>query len=345
MSKYMRAAATMQTLSRTAMEEASRCGQTDTDLEHLLEALAIDAGAAGEALRAQGVTLQAVRAAAQDQHADQMRAIGVTVPMPEPGAITFDQTHGYKWTPRAQAVFSRVEKNDKPRALRDTSAAVLRELVAEPSGMITGLMTRLGASPDAILAHLDQADAADPGRGIVQQPPVPRVPESLISPGQTWARRHAFVPTDPAEVWALLADPARMPDWDPVAGSVDLPAEPSPARPGATWSTRPPHSHPDGKPLRMREPYRRREVRLAVAEEPRRIAWSMRHPDAKHPNAQRLEIDLAPAPGGTLLTATIRFWPRGGWRRAATWPLRPLRRLIMWVHLWNVAGGIGRQFR
>ncbi|MGO0575869.1 hypothetical protein [Ornithinimicrobium panacihumi] len=51
MSKYVRLAQTSQTLSLTAVEEASREGLREADLEHLLLALVLSPEPAGEVLR------------------------------------------------------------------------------------------------------------------------------------------------------------------------------------------------------------------------------------------------------------------------------------------------------
>jgi uncharacterized protein YndB with AHSA1/START domain len=361
------------------MEEASRCGQTETDLEHMLEALAIDEGAGGEALRDEGLTLDAVRAAVAEQHADQLQSIGVAAPAPAPGRITFYETEGYNWTRRAAAVFERADqRKSRAATLREPSAGFLRALLAEPSGQIEDLLARLGTSRARVLARLDGTAAArdlptswqskgaarttaatggDPAPGEAQaglprdsadaaagQPAPGGSGHPAATPGLT-VRRRSFVPAPPAKVWALLDDPSRMPDWDPYAGAVEALPDQGELQPGATWTAVARTRQPGGKPSRVDAPFRRRATRLVAAEAPRRIVWAMRYPDAKHPNPQRLEIDLTPAPGGSGMTVTARFPARTGWRGARSQILRPLHRFATSRHLGEVAGAIGRQFR
>ncbi|MGO3678602.1 MAG: Clp protease N-terminal domain-containing protein, partial [Microbacteriaceae bacterium] len=61
MSRLTRMLAASQALSITAMEEASRVGLRTATIEHLLLALTVDEGIAGQALRANGVTIEAAR--------------------------------------------------------------------------------------------------------------------------------------------------------------------------------------------------------------------------------------------------------------------------------------------
>ena len=65
MSRFSQAAATMHTLSLAAMEEASRLGVHDADIDHLLLALTLDADTGGQVLRRAGIRLDTARAAVE----------------------------------------------------------------------------------------------------------------------------------------------------------------------------------------------------------------------------------------------------------------------------------------
>src|SRR5690606_16041423 len=68
MSAFLNTAATMQTLSVAGMEEASRDGRREGDLEHVLLALVLSEQSAGQVLRGLGITLDAARLAVREQH-------------------------------------------------------------------------------------------------------------------------------------------------------------------------------------------------------------------------------------------------------------------------------------
>ena len=152
-----------------------------------------------------------------------------------------------------------------------------------------------------------------------------------------------FVPAAVADVWALLADPTRMAEWDPSTGAVDAPQ--APVAVGDAWTVHANLERPDGKPIRVHEKFRRRRVELLVLEEPTRIAWSIGYPDNPKGVVQRQTIELSPAVGGTNVVVSLA-WPRSrGWRRLAGLPLRPMQRFLIWLGLWQLGGQISRLFR
>jgi hypothetical protein len=78
-------AATAQALSLTAMEEASRRGQREADIDDLFLALVVSEQIAGQVLRWTGITLDAALEAVAAQHAAQLESIGITADLPDPG--------------------------------------------------------------------------------------------------------------------------------------------------------------------------------------------------------------------------------------------------------------------
>jgi hypothetical protein len=152
-----------------------------------------------------------------------------------------------------------------------------------------------------------------------------------------------------------------MTQWDPAAGRVDWPVETSGAsghpaeetartaasapRVGDVWLTHAHTERPDGRPLRVRERYRRRRVELTAAEEHARIAWRFSALDAPRPGSARVEITLSPAAGGTQLGITVAMRKRCGWRGFIGLLLRPLQRFAIWMQLFHIGGALSRAFR
>jgi uncharacterized protein YndB with AHSA1/START domain len=331
MSKFTSMAATAQTLSLTAMEEASRRGQREADIDHLFLALVINDQVAGQVLRGIGITLDAARAAVAAQHSAQLESIGITAEIPDAERIVFHETGGYEWSRRALDIFKRATDDGR----NGDAAAVLRELVAEPSGMIEHLLRRLGTSPAEVLARLDET------RQIPAHSPRAAASGALSGFAET------FVPAPVQEVWAMLANPSRMPEWEPGTGSVE-PAD-NTARPrlGDTWVSHARTHRPDGKPLKIKPEFQRRQVELLEADEGSLIAWRFSYPAAARANSRYIRINLDPAAGGTQLGVTLA-WERSPERRHRhpLGPLaRPWHRFAIWMHLAQVGGSISRAFR
>ncbi len=178
------------------------------------------------------------------------------------------------------------------------------------------------------------------------------------------------MPAPVDEVWALLADPARMPEWDPGIGSVETATGADAAasssttdvaantispgisdaagpRPGVAWTGLARTERPDGAPIRIKPEFRRQRIELVAREEGSLIAWRFTYPDASRANTRSVEIALEPAAGGARLTITLS-WIRNPRRRAL--PLlglimRPLVRYAIWMQLSQIGGGISRVFR
>ncbi|MDO5093177.1 MAG: SRPBCC domain-containing protein [Propionibacteriaceae bacterium] len=216
------------------------------------------------------------------------------------------------------------------------AAAVLRELVGEPSGFIDEVLRRLGTSPGVVLTRLGDVEA------------IPRSPQPPNPEGGVWARSECFVPATPDEVWALLADPARMPEWEPGTGAVD--GVPAVLEAGVSWVSHARLERPDGTTLRINPKRRTAWARLVDIERPLRIEWLFSWPDVPTSNTRRVSIQLEPAADGTQLHLTSA-WERGAKRsrlRALRWlfrPLRPLNRLAVRMQLAQLGVSISRVFR
>lgn len=326
MSKLSRAAATSQTLSLVAMEEASRLGLREADLEHLLLALVVSDQPAGVALRSAGITLADARAAVESLHSEQLASLGIPTGLPDAGRIVFHETAGYEWNRRASDLVGRAAG----RGRSGDAASVLRELLAEPSGLITDLLERLGTAPEQVLAELDRAESATPPR-----PSRPR------APGVATGTVETFAPASVDEVWALVSSPGRIPQWYPSIASVETPR----SEDAITWDARSTTTDPAGKPVRVRPDRVRCQVELLDAVPATRVRWRFVYPDAAAHRPVVVEVSLAPTAGGTQVSVVQTWVRRTGWRAVVSAPLRPLQRALLWLAAFQTGAAISRAFR
>lgn len=324
MSKFIRMAETSQALSLAAMEEASRMGQREADLEHLLLALVLSDQPAGDILRGRGITVDSARRAVHDLHESRLAGLGIRSALPEPGPIVFHVTEGYEWKQRASDLIGR----SGGRGRDGSAAAVLRELVTEPSGTVADLLERLGTSPEAVVAELDRLAPAEPPASA------PSSSDRITGSSET------FVPGAVDDVWMLLSDPGRIPEWEPGIESIDASAGPD-----GTWIAHAVSTRPDGSPTKIKERFRRRGVELLGAQRPDRAAWRFTYPDAEKNRPVIIEFALAPTNGGTRVTITISWLRADGWRRAVGAPLRPVQKFLMWITQFQIGSAISRVFR
>ena len=329
MSTFRTAAATMQQLSQAGMEEASRHGLRVGDLEHLFAALVINGQLAGRALRATGLSLEAVRDATHRMNAANLQRLGVTTTTAEPQRIVFQETRGYEWTPRAMDVLTSASGENAGDA-----EAVLRALLAEPSGLMVDLLARLDLSADAVQSAL-AAEAAEPLH-----------PSTVM--GMSHERRgllsEVFVPAAATAVWSLLADPTRLPEWHWLIGSVEVDTAAG-IVPDVIWTVLAPTHRPDGTPVRVKERFRRHQMQLLVMEQPHRISWRTSCPALPRRRAIELSIEIMAVAGGCQVRATSSGTPSPRWKPLALSPVRPLQRFLDWISLTQITAGISRAFR
>ncbi|MBN8204496.1 SRPBCC family protein [Microbacterium esteraromaticum] len=328
MNKFVRVAQTSQSLSLSAMEEASRTGHREADLEHLLLALVITDQNAGQALRELGIDIETARRAVQEQHEMQLATLGIETQLPAAGPIVFHETDGYTWSKRATDLLAR--SSGKGRS--GDAAAVLRELVAEPSGLISDILQRLGTTPAEVTSRLDRIDAA-------RRTPSPRPKKK----GRATMASETFVPAPVDEVWRFVSDPARVPSWEPSIGEVDTTDHE--ARVDSVWEGRAPEHRPDGRPTKVRPDFRRRTIELVTAQRPERAVWRFAYPDAANASPVTTTFDLSATTGGTQVTITLSWSRRPGWRRVVGIALRPVQKFVMWIMLFQIGGAVSREFR
>lgn len=332
MSKFVRAAQTSQSLSLVAMEEASRLGLREADIEHMFLALVISDQSAGRALRNLGIDLDAARHAVEEQRQAQLASLGIEASFPEAGRIVFHETDGYQWSKRASDLIARSGGKEK----EGDAAAVLRELVAEPSGLIADVLRRLGTTPDTVLEQLDQPDLLASSSAAV-------APAATKVKGRVSGSTETFVPAPVERVWEFLADPAHVPEWEMSVGSIELTGQD--ATPGSVWRGHAPISRPDGKPLKIKPEFRRRSIELVEALRPDRVVWRFAYPDTSRSRPTLTEFVLTETTGGAQVTITTSWFRYRGWRRLIGLPLRPAQKFLVWIGLFQTGSAISRAFR
>ncbi|RZU60934.1 Clp protease N-terminal domain-containing protein [Zhihengliuella halotolerans] len=329
MNKLVRAAQTSQSLSLAAMEEASRLGLREADIDHLFLALVINDQSAGHALRELGIDIDSARLAVAEQHNQQLAALGIEASFPEAGQIVFHETDGYEWSPRARDLIAKSSGKGKA----GDAAAVLRELVAEPSGLMTDILDRLGTTSDSLLKVLDESGSPAGTTTAAMKKVKSRTAGSV----------ETFVPAPIDDVWTLLADPTRIPEWESSIGVVDQTSQDP--TPGTTWEGTAPTNYPNGKPAKIKPQFRRRSIELVTAHPPGTIAWSFGYPDAARSNPVVTEFALTSTIGGTQVQIIKSWARRRGWRRLLALPLRPIEKFLVWISLFQSGSAISRIFR
>lgn len=322
MSRFTDALVQSQQISAAAKEEASRWRHPRIDVEHLLLALLVTPGAAGRLLRSLGVTLDAGRAAVEAVHSERLARLGVQA-VAAPASPALDPASGVtRWSPGAEAVMRSVDEHAD-------DLGYLRAIATEPSGLVADVLRQLGLDSPSLIAEVDRLRAEHPSRS-----------DQEVTGRRGWDTvvHVDFVPAPREEVWELLRDPGRLPEWDHLVRRV----ESSGADEWTVWRT---HAHADKSPRQRRlgeEGYR---LQIHDVRRGRGVTW--RSSFASSPRDARREVDfeLDDATGGTSVTATSRWRRPSGWRAVVSAPLRPLRRFLMRQQLVASTGGLSRALR
>ncbi len=341
MKRWTTALSTANELSLVAIEEASRRGVRSADLEHLLLALTVSDQPAGALLRRHGATLEAVRDAVDEHHAEHLAAVGITDASFPRERLREDAVEHTDLTERVRTVFHHASAKDRP----GDAAAVLSQLLAEPSGTVRDILSRVPVDADAVAQELTGLPRQRSGRAVT------------VRPGVLAAEREQFVPAEPSTVWALVSAADRLPEWEPsvvslqpaaaeAAEAAGPPAGP-PGEATAVWSGTPrPRRRRDGRPVPPRPGWERVLIERVEHHQDERVLWRFSHPDAPRAAQRTLEITLRPSPGGTTVQLGTQ-WTRPQRRTLPGLRLiaRPLTRFAAWLHLHQVGAGISRALR
>jgi uncharacterized protein YndB with AHSA1/START domain len=121
-------------------------------------------------------------------------------------------------------------------------------------------------------------------------------------------RRETVVPGQVEEVWQLVSDPARLPDWWPGVTRVEDAT-------AIAWTTV--LTSPKGKAVRA-------DFTRVAASEPERLVWRQEleaTPFERILAEATTSVELAPADGGTRVVLALDQKPRG-WARLAPMQFR-----------------------
>ncbi|WZH35769.1 MAG: Clp protease N-terminal domain-containing protein [Microbacterium enclense] len=315
MSKLTTAFATTHRLWVASMEEASRGGGKNAGTDHLLLALTLDDGTAGQVLRASGVTIDRAREAVATQHREQLGSLGVDVEPAIAGPIALGDPAGYDWTEPARTVMTQATTVGET----GDSVAVLRALLDEPSGFVAAVLERLDTSAASVRELLSQAAA------------LPASADVATSDDPFHRSTTAFIPATPDATWALISDARRLVEWDAVADSVT-------AGSAGTWVA---HSKEgmsgDLGPQHF----------TVDADDSRRVAhWTFWWPASKRrTNTRHVILALEPAASGTSLRVDAT-WETAGARRRWWLPIaRPFFRALLWFQVTRVASSVSAALR
>jgi uncharacterized protein YndB with AHSA1/START domain len=116
-------------------------------------------------------------------------------------------------------------------------------------------------------------------------------------------REETVVPATTEEVWGLVSDPARLPQWWPGVTRVEEATEDA-------WTTV--LASPKGKSMRV-------DYSRVEAERERRLVWRQEVEESPFERilaSATTEVALAPEAGGTRVTVSLEQRPRG-WARLA----------------------------
>lgn len=329
MSKFAVVAQTSQALTISALEEASRTGARDGDIEHLFLALVLSEQSAGQALRGLGITLAAAREAVQQQHNDQLSSLGIDAAFPKAGRIVFHELDGFELTKRATDLLVRSGKKGKS----GDASAVLGELLEEPSGMIIRILERLGVSVQQVTQALAQQEEKSVGRsntGISGRRPAA-------------GTSGAFIMAPVETVRNFLNDPQNITIWEPRAGTI----EPTTAEDddNEQWIATASTIWPNGKPVETKPEFRRRLVRRAQPQQAGNLAWSFNYIDSPQSCGSEVEFGLQETTGGTQLSVRITPNSRRGWQKIKWIASLPVQKFGLWIYRFHIASAISRHYR
>lgn len=335
MKHWTTALTTANELSLVAIDEASRRGMRSADLEHLLLALTVTEQPAGDLLRRQGATLVEMRRAVDEYHAEHLAAVGISnAPFPR-GRIRDDAVEITELTDRVRALFHQVAIEERS----GDAAAVLSQLMSEPSGTVHDLLQRAGVDTGTLTHGLADLRRQSPKHTVT------------IKPGELTAEKELFVPAEVAAVWSLVSSAQRLPEWEPTVDKLrpmdDDPTSGLSANRTKLWSATPrTRRRRDGRPTSPRRGWEQLMLEQVKSQALERIIWRFTYPHA-HLAAQRtLDISMQPSPGGTAVHLVTR-WHRSPRRGMTGMRLlaSPFTRFAAHSHLHQVSAGISRALR
>ena len=192
-------------LMTAATDEAARAGHGEVDVDHVLLALLVTGGASTTLLSRAGLRLAAARAALVAVQREDLSSLGITTPVPPPRA---GHTYGVgtaalPWSDRARGALT-------PLTEGSPDTGVLAAVLSDEHGPARRLLEQAGIDASAVLAAAlapaDSAPAADTPDG-----------------SRDWTSSHTRAVAVPrADLWRVVRDPRRRPEWDDSVASVQV---------------------------------------------------------------------------------------------------------------------------
>lgn len=282
-----------QTLSAQAIAEATRLGKQTADIEHLFLALTLTDGNAGQAMRSLGIDIATARAA--------VCAIDTSV-TEAPAAFPEERsTLSDRATQLVQQATSAKTTN--------FGVLLLTELLTEPSGTISALLTRLETTPEQLQAKLSEFSPTA---------------EAVIAVDNSSVSKVVFLPTSPEVARDKLSNPQCVHYWHGGIESI------TPTKNPTIWELSQTHQQPQ---------FVRQLLRRNDCSNPNEISWDLWFPDAKKPARRTISFTLNPCHGGT--EAVVQFqWYHTPKRLL----FASIRRYILKLHIFHITTRLSRAF-
>ncbi len=287
-------------LMTAATDEAARLGHGDVDVDHVLLALLVTGGRSTGVLSRAGLDLSAARTAMAEVQRQDLASLGVPVPVPPPlaGRAPGVGTAALPWSDRARRALAPL-----PDGGPDT--AVLVAVLSDEGSPARRLLEQAGVDADGVLAAaLVAGGPADPGPDR----------EADARARTTTHTRTVAVPR--ADLWAVVSDPRRRPDWDDSVAVVRSLDDGSFETLDALART----LAAPGEPIE--DPGLVSRHHVTARDDGRLIEWETRYPRRGH--TEWLRVELEDAGTGTRLTIRHAFSRTAG-----------LRRLLSAVYAWT----------
>jgi hypothetical protein len=251
-------------LTTAATDEAARAGHGEVDVDHVLLALLVTGGPSTEVLSRAGLRLAAARTALQEVQREDLASLGVDAPVPPPlaGHTYGVATAALPWSDRARRALAPVTEGAP-----DTG--VLAAVLSDEHGPARRLLQQAGLDAGAMLASA----LASPGSGG---------PAPVPDPGsRAWTASHTRTVAVPrADLWRVVSDPRRRPEWDDDVAEVRAVDDGSFETLDALARTL---DRPDDLGLRSAH-------RVTERVEGRLVEWETRYPNRGHTEWLRVEL-------------------------------------------------------
>ncbi len=285
-------------LSNQARQEAASAGKRIVDVEHLLAALSRNDDLVGKILRRIGLTPSSIRTAARAEEKDNLAAFGIDLSIEDDPPLAPNER--FQLSNRALKILQNATKTKQ----KDYNVEVLNGLLAEPSGTISAVLTRMGITPDWLEELFDDF----PSQSNQLEPEIDDANSSVS--------KSIFVPMPPKIAQTKLEDPQLIRHWQIGVESITESKE------LGTWEAK------TVEHKRKKAQFNRELIRRYETSDPNTVSWELWFPDAKNPVHRTISFTLKPEDTGTMIKITFQ------WLNRPQTPLfRSIRRYVLQLHI------------